>query len=171
MNIDGWNGIISVSNVREEMPIMDRKEWGMEISDIFINFLEGSKNPVQLIKLIGQADGDIRNFLFARNLKAFVNGVSKNGTEARKIGKMLAESDYGQEYGYVLLKFIESLEIQDKGMILAMLTDAMTKEFISPNDTFRYARLIRDISYSSLLFLKNNVKKAVLYKPSSEEKI
>lgn len=150
---------------------MDKQEWTLEIADIFINFLEGSKNPIQLISAAKEGIYDIKNLVFVRNLEAFVKGVEENGTNARKIGKMLAKSDYGAEYGWVLLKLLDSYETCDKGRILSMITDSMTKGFISPNDAFRYAALIRDISYRSLLFLKNNVKKGVLYKISYEDKM
>ncbi|WP_270210149.1 hypothetical protein [Dorea amylophila] len=150
---------------------MNKQEWTLEIADTFINFLEGSKNPVQLMQIAKEGIYDIKNMLFVHNLEAFVKGVEENGTNARKIGEMLAKSDYGAEYGYAFLKLIDSYETCDKGRALAMITDSMTKGFISPNDAFRYGGLIRDISHSSLLFLKNNVKKGVLYKTSSEEKI
>lgn len=41
---------------------MSPQDWILEITDNFINVLEGSKNPIQLINTAKEGIGDIRNF-------------------------------------------------------------------------------------------------------------
>jgi hypothetical protein len=149
---------------------MDKQEWTLEIADGFINVLEGSKNPVQLIRDVKEGIGDLRDMLFAKNLEAVMNGIEENGTCARKIGRTLAKSDYGEEYGFALLHYIDSYEHKDKGRWMAMLLDSTSKGFISPNELFRFCKIIQDVSLRSLRFLKDNNEKKVLYTLSKEEK-
>lgn len=149
---------------------MSPQDWVLEITDNFINVLEGSKNPIQLINTAKEGIGDIRNFLFVHNLEAVINGIQKNETITRKIGKKLAKSDYGEEYGYALLHYIDAYEHRDKGSYMAQLLDSASKDFISPNELFIYCKILEDVSLRSLCFLKDNIQKKIIYNYEREDK-
>lgn len=136
----------------------------IDICEMFKMALSG--NVAAILKLIEECakiGKSIPDYLFYRNLEAVLKRIDKNGTAKRKVGKKLADSAYGDNYGYTLLRYIHSYEHESKGVFMANLLDAVSKDFISSNDCFRYCKTINDISLISLFFLKENVLKKELF--------
>ena len=140
-------------------------------TDKFIKFLSTTQGDVvsgaELVSDAAKLIASIPGRLFYHNFKSFMDGLNTCNTVRRKIGKRLTESDYGDGYGYVLLKYIGDFEHVDKGTYLACLIDAVTKDYISPNETMEYARIIDRVSLTSLIFLRDNVEKKILQKPDN----
>lgn len=61
----------------------------------------------------------IPDYLFYHNLEAMLKGLDSKGTISRKVGKKLASSSYGEEYGYTLLHYLMMYEHVDKGTYMA----------------------------------------------------
>ena len=126
----------------------------------FCSFMKGDLvSGADLLKHAEDEISSIPGRLFYRNFKAFMDGISTQNTDRRKIGEKLAESDYGPDYGYALLKYIGDSESADKGTWLAYLIDAATKDFITPNEAMYYASLISRISLPALVFIRDNAEK------------
>lgn len=107
----------------------------------------------------------IPSYLFYHNFKSVIEGLEDKNTVSRKVGKKLAQSSYGEEYGYTLLHYINAYEHKDKGTFMAYLIDSVSKDFITPNECFLYCKIINDVSLRSLFFLRDNVKKMELCNP------
>ena len=117
---------------------------------------------VKLMEIGINSIKSIPDYLFYRNLTAVLSELKSKGTANRKVGKKLAESAYGEKYGYTLLHYIHEYEHEQKGGFMAHLLDAVSHNFISPDDCFRYCKMLNDISLASLCFLKENVHKRAL---------
>lgn len=131
-------------------------DWGINI----VLALNGS--PTNILKLISDIErlpGNIRDKMFTYNLKIFLeeyNTKNKLGS-ARVVGKLLAESDYGEEYGLAVLKLIDDMDVSEKVRYLACLADALSKGFIDANDFMRYGKKLKFTSFGALKFLKENI--------------
>lgn len=136
----------------------------IELTDI-IEFYSDMKNAlsddgvsiVKVLDRINKLPKTISDKLFYINFSKVVEGLDAHGTCSRKVGKKLAESSYGEEYGFVLLKYIDLFEHPTKGMFLANLMDSVSKDFISPEKCFIYGKMISSISLASLNYLKDNI--------------
>lgn len=102
------------------------------------------------------------------HVECMLNGLDKKGTIKRKVGKKLAESNYGADSGFMLLKYLESYEYPEKGKCMAYLLDSLSRDFISVDECLLFCKLIKDLSVSALMFLKKNVHKSVLYHITEE---
>lgn len=143
----------------------------ISFTDKFIKFLSSTQGDVisgaELVSDAAKLIESIPGRIFYHNFKFFMEGLDTCNTVRRKIGEKLAESDYGDEYGYAILKYIGDFEHADKGTYLACLIDAATKDFITPNEAIEFARIIDRVSLTSLIFLRDNVEKKVLQKPEN----
>lgn len=169
MNIDGWNAIISVSNMQGEQTM--KKEDAIEkLVKMFVGLLSGENGALEIAAFTKESVGSIREHMFNRKLNIVMNELQCNGTIGRKVGKILAESNYGEEYGYTLLHYIDAYEHIDKGRMMAYLLDATSKKFITPDECFRFCKILDDVSLSSLCFLKQNITKRVLYNVDEKDR-
>ena len=131
-------------------------EWGTNI----VSALNG--DPASILKLIRDIErlpGNIRDKMFTYNLRIFLEEYeTKNKLgSARIVGKLLAEGDYGEEYGLAVLKLIDDMDISEKVRYLAYLADALSKRFINANDFLRYGKILKFTSFGALKFLKENI--------------
>ena len=149
---------------------MNKEEAAKGLIVAFKNALLGETDFFELAGFTQESICSIREYMFIRKLKIVVNELISNDTVGRKIGEILARSNYGEEYGYTLLHYIETYEHVDKGRIMAYFLDATSKEFITPDECFRFCKILADVSLSSLCFLKQNITKRVLYKINMKDK-
>lgn len=134
-----------------------------EVVGNIISVMQGDiTNIPALIKNLNNSYNSISDALFFRTLSRFLEGLDSDGTCSRKIGKKLAESNYGKEYGFMLLKYIDMFESAEKGTLLAHLLDVASKEFISVEECFAYVQLIKDVSLGGLWFIKENLSNRVI---------
>lgn len=132
------------------------------ITELFSEAITGNGiSAVQFLMKTKEIVSSIRDVMFYNKIDVFINELETKNTDKRKMGELLAKSDYKEEYGFVLLKYIDDFESTEKGKFLAYLLDALSKEFISVRDCFIYARLLKDISLSGLLFIKSNISNRV----------
>lgn len=130
------------------------------IDEVVIKMLMGDvTSSVDLLKIIKTNCKSIPDKLFYKNVEMVMKGLDDKKTIARKVGERLAKSEYGYDVGIVLLKYIYSLELPQKGRAMAYLLDAVSKDFIEPNECMRLCRYINIISFRSLLFVRENVSK------------
>ena len=101
----------------------------------------------------------ISDKLLYRKLFKFFNTINDMGTNKKIIAKKLAQSNYSKEYGAMLLHYINVSEHSDKGKYMAYLLDAVVHDFISQEECFRFCKLISDISYTGLSFIKAHIIK------------
>lgn len=133
------------------------------VYEILTGLLSGDIGAgIKLLELGTSSIKAIPDYLFYRNLTAVLSELKSKGTANRKVGKKLAKSAYGEKYGYTLLHYIYSYEHEQKGVFMAHLLDAVSHNFISPDDCFRYCKMIDDISLASLCFLRDNIHKRAL---------
>lgn len=132
--------------------------------ELFIRFIEGDSTASldMLNKSISMVK-NIPDYLFYRNLKSVWLELGHCNTVKRKIGRKLAQSEYGSKYGQVLLHYIISIESEEKGKFLACLLDSVSHDFIDVNECFIYCKYIVDVSSPSLIYLKENVNRRVIY--------
>lgn len=142
---------------------MNKETRWKEIVLIFKNMLLGNADVSDILDSSIKEIDSIRNYMFNRKLQVVMNELKANGTIQRKVGNLLAKSNYGEEYGYALLHYIDEYEHVDKGRIMAFLLDATSKKFIIPNECFQFCKILDDVSLNSLCFLKQNIMKRVLY--------
>jgi len=129
-----------------------------EIVVAFEKVMEGNAIGVfQLLDKIRKSVNCIRDAMFYEKISALMNELDSHQTDKRKIGELLAKSDYCKDYGFALLKYIDDFESIDKGRYLAHLLDSLSKDFITAQECFIYARLLKDVYLNGLLFVKNNV--------------
>lgn len=141
---------------------MDKYQEIIEVTELFNEAIAGNGiSSVQLLLKIKEIAGNIRDVMLYKKIDVFINELENTNTDKRKMGEMLAKSDYKEEYGFVLLKYIDDFESAEKGRFLAHLLDALSKEFISAKECFLYARLLKDISLSGLLFIKDNISNRI----------
>lgn len=142
---------------------MDKDEAIVELIKAFTGTLSGEVDVFALADLAKNGVDSIHNYMFNRKLKMVLGELKKKGTVDRKVGEILAKSNYGPEYGYTLLHYIDQFEHIDKGRFLAYLLDATSKNFITAEECFRFCKILNSVSLSSLYYLKQNVTKRVLY--------
>lgn len=141
---------------------MDKYKEIAEVIQLFHETLTGNEvSATQLLLKAKEIASCIRDVMFYRKVSVLLNELENKKTDKRKIGELLAQSNYNEEYGFVLLQYIDDFESAEKGKFLANLLDALSKEFISTQDCFIYARLLKDISLSALLFVKENISNKV----------
>lgn len=114
---------------------------------------------IDTLNIIRNYCKSIPDKIFYNNLQAMMLDMDHNKTSAKKVGTILAKSEYGFDSGLVLLKFLYSFETPQKGKCMAYLLDSVSKEFITPMECMRLCRYLNDISLMSLIYLKNNVSK------------
>ena len=142
--------------------------------DTMIGVLSGDINPLDVLvelQKIGKSIPDQTDkfeVLFYKNIECMLNGLDKKGTIKRNVGEKLAESSYGADSGFMLLKYLESYEYPEKGKCMAYLLDSLSHDFISVNECLLFCKLIKDLSVPALMFLKKNVHKSVLYHITEE---
>lgn len=136
--------------------------------DTMIGVLSGDINPLDVLVELQKIGKSIPDILFYKNIECMLNGLDKKGTIKRKVGKKLAESNYGADSGFMLLKYLESYEYPEKGKCMAYLLDSLSRDFISVDECLLFCKLIKDLSVSALMFLKKNVHKSVLYHITEE---
>lgn len=137
----------------------------LEIAGDIEGVMQGSITDfASLMMNISNSIKNVSDALFYRTLKQFMEGIEEKETYKRKIGKKLAESAYSTEYGFVLLKYIDSFETAEKGKYLSYLLDSLSKDLISVEQCFCYADIIRNVSLSGLRFIKNNISNKVFSK-------
>lgn len=142
---------------KKDMSIADKCE-------MICGFLSGDfTNVLKLVETCIDTAKSIPDYLFYRNLRAVILELENKETAKRKVGKKLAKSEYGAKYGYVLLHYIISYENEEKGIFLAHLLDSLSWGYITTEECFAYCKFIMDVSLGSLIYLKNNIKKVVLY--------
>lgn len=135
------------------------------IIDFFGKVMESNVIDVaQFLKEVEKSINCVRDAMFYKKVTALMKELEIKEADKRKIGKILAESDYGEEYGFVLLKYIDDYECVEKGKYLAYLLDSLSKDFISSQECFTYAKLLKDVSLISLKFIKNNVSPKIFDK-------
>lgn len=123
---------------------------------------------LDIVKRVNELPANFRDKIFIYYLQKFLNGLDEKGTCGRKVGKMLANSEYGDEYGIALLKLIDSMDIGDKAKYLSYLCDSVSKGFINPDECFMFARLLRNLSPKSLQFIKKNIGNTEFSKRTNE---
>lgn len=134
-----------------------------DISSVLIGGLNGTAGTaIEIIKRMQEESENVSEKLFLKNFETVIKGLDEKKTYERKVGKKLAKSSYGEEYGFTLLKYIDSFEHTEKGTYLAYLIDATSKGFVDADDCFAYGRLISQISLRTLKYLKNNIRKGVV---------
>lgn len=111
----------------------------------------------EIVKTVEELPANFRDKIFIYNLQKFLYGLDEKGTCGRKIGEILAKSDYGEEYGITLLKLIDSMDMGEKAKYLSYLCDSTAKGFVSSDDCFMYGRLLRDLTPGSIRFIKNSI--------------
>lgn len=134
--------------------IISITEWAITLSEA----LNGDpKGILDIIKTVEELPGNFRDKIFTYNLKKFLTGIVEKGANGRLVGRLLADSGYGDEYGIALLKLIDSMDMGEKARYLSFLCDSVSKGFVTPDECFIYGRLLRDLSPKSLQFIKINI--------------
>ena len=145
-----------------------KEDIGNLMRDTMIDVLSGDINPLDILVRLQKIGKSIPDILFYKNIECMLNGLDKKGTIKRKVGKKLAESNYGADLGFMLLKYLESYEYPEKGKCMAYLLDSLSHDFISVDECLLFCKLIKDLSVPALMFLKKNVHKSVLYHITEE---
>lgn len=146
-----------------------KEDIGNLMRDTMIGVLSGDINPLDVLVELQKIGKSIPDILFYKNIECMLNGLDKKGTIKRKVGKKLAESNYGADSGFMLLKYLESYEYPEKGKCMAYLLDSLSHDFISVDECLLFCKLIKDLSVPALMFLKKNVHKSVLYHITEEK--
>ena len=164
--------VILTSLVNDEVINMCDIELKEDISelmrDTMIGVLTGDINLPDVLVELQKIGKSIPDILFYKNIECMLDGLDKKGTIKRKVGKKLAESNYGADSGFMLLKYLESYEYPEKGKCMAYLLDSLSRDFISVDECLLFCKLIKDLSVPALMFLKKNVHKSVLYHITEE---
>lgn len=148
---------------REELSIL-------AVAELFIRFIEGdSTASIDMLKNSLSMVQNIPDYLFYCNLKSVWSELGHCDTAKRKIGKKLAQSEYGSKYGQVLLHYINAFESEEKGKFLACLLDSVSHDFIDVNECFIYCKYIVEVTLPSLIYLKKNINKKVIYNTRNDK--
>ena len=79
---------------------MDKDEAIVELIKVFTGTLSGEVDVFALADLAKNGVDGIHNYMFNRKLKMVLGELQRKGTVERKVGKILAKSNYGPEYWY-----------------------------------------------------------------------
>ena len=125
-----------------------------DLYELSLKVLMGDvSSAVDIMKTIKKNCKSIPDKIFYRNLEMVMKGMDEKKTSSKKVAEKLARCEYGSNTGVVLLKYIYSFEIPDKGKCMAYLMDAVSKDFIHPIECMRLCKYINNTSLKGLLYL------------------
>lgn len=125
--------------------------------------MQGEVRPIAISEFIEELKQSIPDMLFYKNVECLFEGLNEKETAKRKVSRKLANSNYGADSGYILMKYLQSYEYPQKGKCMAYLLDALSHELIDIDECLYYCKTLKDVSLPALIYLKENVHKMVIY--------